>query len=164
MAVPIGAAQTISQPYMVAFMTHQLALQGDERVLEVGTGSGYQAAILAHLAREVHTVELLPELSEAAQALLATLGLTNIQFHVGDGSEGWPRAAPYDGIIATAAAPAVPRPLLEQLSPDDGTLVIPGGDRNEQVLQVWRRSGDDYVERTTFSVAFVPLRGRFGRN
>jgi protein-L-isoaspartate(D-aspartate) O-methyltransferase len=163
MALPIDSGQTISQPYMVAFMTHQLALRGDERVLEVGTGSGYQAAILAHLAGEVHTVELLPELSAAAEARLRPLGLSKIRFHVGDGSEGWPACAPYEAILVAAAAPAVPQPLLEQLSTEGGTLVIPVGKQDEQVLEVWKRAGAEYTRRASFNVAFVPLRGRYGR-
>lgn len=162
MAVAIGAHQTISQPYIVAFMTHLLDLKGDERVLDVGTGSGYQAAILAHLAREVHTIELIARLAEDAHRLLSELGLNNVHPHVGDGSLGWPEAAPYDGIIVAAAGPAVPQPLLEQLA-DGGRLVIPVGDSREQVLQVWKRNGEEFESRSVFGVAFVPLRGKYGR-
>jgi protein-L-isoaspartate(D-aspartate) O-methyltransferase len=161
-AVPIDAGQTISQPYMVAVMTNLLGLQGHERVLEVGTGSGYQTAILARLAAEVHTVEIIPELSATAQKILAELAIENIHFHVDDGSLGWPAAAPYDGILVTAAAPQVPQPLLEQLS-DGGTLVIPVGAQSEQSLEVWKRKGDQFERRTMFDVAFVPLRGKYGR-
>jgi protein-L-isoaspartate(D-aspartate) O-methyltransferase len=162
-ALQIPAGQTISQPYIVAFMTDLLELRGDERVLDVGTGSGYQTAILAHLAQDVHTIEYIPELAESAKELLTALELTNIDFHIGDGSSGWQPAAPYDGIIVSAAAPAVPPPLLEQLA-DGGRLVIPiGPEREEQGLQVWRRKGDQFESRTVLGVAFVPLRGKFGR-
>ena len=162
-ALTIGSGQTISQPYMVAFMTHLLDLKGDERVLDVGTGSGYQTAILAQLAREVHTIEYLPQLAESAEKSLGSLGLQNIHFHTGDGSLGWPDAAPYQGIIVAAAAPSAPKPLLEQLS-DGGALVIPiGMTREDQVLQVWRRNGDQFESRDVFGVAFVPLRGKHGR-
>jgi protein-L-isoaspartate(D-aspartate) O-methyltransferase len=165
-ALEIPAGQTISQPYIVAYMTDLLNLQGDERVLDVGTGSGYQTAILAHLAREIHTIEFIPELAESAKSLLTSLGRTNIHFHIGDGSSGFPEAAPYDGIIVSAAAPAVPKPLLEQLS-EGGRLIIPIGperaEREEQALQVWRRVGDRFESKTVLGVAFVPLRGKYGR-
>ncbi|HEY2980635.1 MAG TPA: protein-L-isoaspartate(D-aspartate) O-methyltransferase [Anaerolineales bacterium] len=161
-ALPIDSGQTISQPYMVAVMTHLLELNGRERVLEVGTGSGYQTAILAKLAADVHTVEIIPALSESAQKILAPLGIENVHFHVDDGSLGWPPAAPYDGILVTAAAPEVPKPLLAQLS-DGGTLVIPVGAKTEQSLEVWKRKGDQFERRIMFDVAFVPLRGKYGR-
>lgn len=159
--LPIGFGQTISQPYIVALMTNLLQLRGDERVLEVGTGSGYQAAILGRLAREVHTVELLPELAERAAKLLEDLGVDNVHIHVGDGSLGWPESAPYAGILVAAAAPKVPQALLDQLS-DGGRLVVPVGGRGLQELEVWERKGDRYETSNLLSVAFVPLRGKQG--
>ncbi len=159
--LPIGYGQTISQPYIVAFMIHLLDLNGDERVLEVGTGSGYQAAILAHLAAEVHTVEILPELYEQARTLLADLGYSNVHCHLADGSSGWPEAAPYDGILVAAAAPAVPQALLDQLA-EGGRLVIPIGGRAYQELELWQRVKGKFKRRTSLGVAFVPLRGEHG--
>jgi protein-L-isoaspartate(D-aspartate) O-methyltransferase len=157
--LPIGAGQTISQPYIVALMTHLLELAGDERVLEVGTGSGYQSAILSHLAREVHTIEFVPELAERARKLLAEY--PNVYPHVGDGSLGWPEAAPYDGIIVTAAAPRAPQALLDQLN-DGSHLVIPIGGHGYQELEVWTRCMDEFDRRSEINVAFVPLRGKEG--
>lgn len=159
--LPIGLGQTISQPYIVALMTDLLLLNGDETVLEVGTGSGYQAAILSLLARQVHTVERHPELAERARKVLEELGLHNVTVHCGDGSLGWPEAAPYQGIIVTAAAPDVPLPLLEQLA-DGGRLVLPVGSPGFQELQAWQREGDVWNYRSILSVAFVLLRGEYG--
>lgn len=159
--LPIGGGQTISQPYIVALMTHLLELRGAERVLEIGTGSGYQAAVLAHMAAEVHTVEILPELAEQARGILNRLGLVNVHCHVADGSLGWPEAAPYDGILVAASAPDVPPPLLEQLT-NGGRLVLPIGGRFSQDLVVVRRIEKKYERRTVLSVAFVPLRGEHG--
>jgi len=159
--LPIGNGQTISQPYIVALMTHLLELRGTERVLEVGTGSGYQAAVLAHMAAEVHSVEILPELAGQARVSLNRLGLSNVHCHLADGSLGWPNAAPYDGILVTASAPDVPPPLLEQLA-DGGRLVLPVGGRLSQELLVVTRQGGKYERRTVLSVAFVPLRGVHG--
>jgi protein-L-isoaspartate(D-aspartate) O-methyltransferase len=143
-------------------MTSALALSGHERVLEVGTGSGYQAAILSHLAREVHTIELHPDLSARAGRVAARLRLSNVVFHVGDGSMGWPQCAPYDAILVTAAAPALPDPLIAQLA-NGGRLVIPlvaaGG---YQVLKLVSSDDGHISERELASVAFVPLRGRYG--
>lgn len=158
----IGHGQTISQPYIVALMTSALELRGGERVLEVGTGSGYQAAILAHLAREIHTVELVPQLAARAERLLARLGLENVIVHVGDGSSGWKQAAPFDAITVTAAAPSVPAPLIAQLA-DGGRLVIPvaSGD-GYQLLTLVRCQEGRTSEQVLASVAFVPLRGKFG--
>jgi len=159
--LPIGFSQTISQPYIVALMTHLLELIGSERVLEVGTGSGYQAAILSRLAAEVYTVEIVPELAERAKTILREAGCANVHVHLADGSLGWPEAAPYDAIIATAAAPSVPQPLLDQLT-DGGRLVLPVGDRGYQELEVLKREGDAFKRRSVIAVAFVPLRGEYG--
>ncbi|MFO0949316.1 MAG: protein-L-isoaspartate(D-aspartate) O-methyltransferase [Planctomycetota bacterium] len=160
-ALSIGHGQTISQPYIVALMTQALQLQGRERVLEIGTGSGYQAAILTKLAREVYSVERLPELSQHAQARIAELGIHNIHFRIGDGTEGWPEHAPYDGILVTAAAPALPRILLDQLA-EGGTLVIPVGEADHQVLHALRKSGDRVLRRRLCDCRFVPLIGALG--
>jgi len=158
---PIGHEQTISQPYIVALMSEALALTGAERVLEVGTGSGYQAAILARLAAEVHTIEIVPELAERARQTLAELGLENVHVHSGDGSTGWPAAAPYDAILVAAAAPQVPQPLLEQLT-EGGRLVLPVGARGFQQLELWRRVRDGFEHEAILPVAFVLLRGQHG--
>jgi|SRR5215217_2150612 len=161
-ALPIGAGQTISQPYIVALMTQALLLAGQERVLEVGTGSGYQAAILAELAAEVVTVERHPSLAGAAGALLHQLGYRRVRVAVGDGTTGWPEGAPYDRIIVTAGAPRVPLPLLAELSRDGGRLVIPVGEADDQVLLVVERHGDRTTEEPLGPVRFVPLIGRAG--
>ncbi len=161
MPLPIGREQTISQPYIVALMTSLLSLQGNERVLEVGTGSGYQAAILSRLAAEVETVELIPELAEHAAQLLRKLGYGNVHVHVGDGTLGWPPGSPYPAIIGTAAAPRVPPPLLDQLE-EGGRLVLPVADQHQQLLKVITRNGNDYDEHVAIAVAFVPMRGRHG--
>jgi protein-L-isoaspartate(D-aspartate) O-methyltransferase len=159
--LPIGQGQTISQPYIVALMTQMLDLGGPESVLEIGTGSGYQVAVLSLLAREVHSVERHVNLAERAQEALKELGYENTFVHVGDGTRGWEENAPYDAIIATAAAPKVPQPLLEQLK-DGGRLVIPVGGRAGQYLERWFRFGNDYKSEQTVPVAFVPLLGDFG--
>ncbi|RME88995.1 MAG: protein-L-isoaspartate(D-aspartate) O-methyltransferase [Anaerolineae bacterium] len=159
--LPIGFGQTISQPYIVALMTDLLKLKGTERVLEVGTGSGYQAAILAHMAAEVHTVEIIPELAARAEKVLRELGLENVHCHLGDGSLGWDEAAPYDGILVAAAAPDVPETLLNQLS-DGARLVLPVGGRGFQELECWERRGKKFKRRAITPVAFVPLRGKHG--
>jgi protein-L-isoaspartate(D-aspartate) O-methyltransferase len=159
--LPIGQGQTISQPYIVALMTQLLALQEDNSVLEIGTGSGYQAAVLSHLAKTVHTIEQYGELAARARQVLDMLGILNVHVHVGDGSNGWPKCAPYAGIIATAAAPRVPEPFLAQLS-DGGRLVLPVGGQDGQLLQVWHRQGEDFDRDTIAPVAFVPLRGKHG--
>ena len=157
--LPIGFGQAISQPYMVALMTSLLQLNGDERALEVGTGSGYQAAILAHMAKEVHTIEFVPGLVARAKGLL--FDYPNVFCHIGDGSVGWQDAAPYDAIIVTAAAPETPQTLLDQLK-DGGRLVIPVGKKGYQVLEVWMRRGDEFDSDKVTEVAFVPLRGKYG--
>lgn len=159
--LPIGYGQTISQPYIVALMTSLLELDGSQRVLEIGSGSGYQAAILACLAAEVHSLELHPELAERAARRLAELGLHNAHIHCADGSAGWPEAAPYDGMLVTAAAPQPPPALLEQLAPG-GRLVIPVGGRGEQSLQRWQRGISGWDVEEVLPVVFVPLRGAAG--
>jgi len=159
--LPIGNGQTISQPYIVALMSELLELRGDEKVLEVGTGSGYQAAVLAHLARQVHTIERYANLARYAARLLADLGLTNVTFHIGDGSKGLEEQAPFAGIIVTAAAPIIPPPLLDQLE-DGGRLVIPVGSRGGQVLERWVRQGERFDYESIIPVAFVPLVGEQG--
>jgi protein-L-isoaspartate(D-aspartate) O-methyltransferase len=159
--LPIGDGQTISQPYIVALMTACLGLKGDEKVLEIGTGSGYQAGLLGRLAREVHTVELVSRLAVKARSILEGLGINNVHVHVGDGSLGWPEEAPYDRIITTAAAPRVPDAYLEQLKPD-GKMVIPVGARWRQMLELWTRQGDEPVKEEILPVVFVPLLGAEG--
>lgn len=159
--LPIGFQQTISQPYIVAYMTQILDLTGTERVLEVGTGSGYLAAILSALALEVHTIELIPALAERAETTLTSLGITNVIVHIGDGSQGWSESAPYDAIIVSAAAPRVPKSLLNQLA-DHGRMILPVGGGGYQELELWRRDGEFFSHETLLSVAFVPLRGKEG--
>jgi protein-L-isoaspartate(D-aspartate) O-methyltransferase len=158
---PIGYGQTISQPYIVALMTESLCLKGSERVLEVGTGSGYQAAILSSLAAEIHTIEYIPELAALARATLLEFGAINITVHTGDGSKGLPDFAPFDAILVAAAAPSVPQPLLDQLTPG-GRLVIPIGKQGYQKLELWTRKGDGFEEKGILPVSFVPLRGEYG--
>lgn len=156
--LPIGHAQTISQPYVVAFMTEQLGLAGGERVLEVGTGSGYQAAVLAEIAREVYTIEIVAPLADEARARLARLGYGNVSVRAGDGYAGWPEAAPFDAIIVTAAAPRVPEPLRQQLK-DGGRLILPVGEDAQELLLITRR-GERYEERRVLPVRFVPMTGK----
>ncbi len=158
-ALPIGAGQTISQPYVVAAMTAALVLTGTERVLEVGTGSGYQAAILAELARFVVTIERHALLARGAEALLRELGYRNIEVRIGDGSRGAPELAPFDRIIVTAAAPAAPETLLAQLNQDGGRMVIPLGTLRDQELVAIERRGATVTEERFGPVRFVPLIG-----
>lgn len=160
-ALGIGEQQTISQPYMVAAMTEYLELQGSERVLEVGAGSGYQAAVLAELAREVITVEKNVSLAESARARLASLGYLNIRVEIGDGTLGWADAAPFDGILVAAAAPAVPPPLTAQLA-EGGRLVIPVGESDKQMLMRIRKRDGEIMQEKLFACQFVPLLGRYG--
>lgn len=156
-ALPIGLGQTISQPFVVAYMTAGLAVKAGSRVLEVGTGSGYQAAVLAEMGAEVYTVELLPELAQRAREVVTELGLEErVHFRVGDGWHGWPSAAPFDGIICTAAPARVPPSLLEQLKVG-GRLVIPVGARESQVLLVLERTREGLREIGSLPVRFVPM-------
>ena len=157
--LPIGNAQTISQPYIVGLMTAELAPRRRDRVLEIGTGSGYQTAILAHLVRAVYTIERLPDLLVEAEERFRRLGLSNIETRLGDGAEGWPERAPFDGIIVTAAAPQIPAPLADQLAAG-GCLVIPIGDLVFQELIVVRRTATGFHERRAGGVRFVPLISR----
>jgi protein-L-isoaspartate(D-aspartate) O-methyltransferase len=157
----IGEDQTISQPYIVALMTELLVLKGDEVVLEVGTGSGYQAAVLAALAKEVVSIERHKSLADTAQETLDELGIENVTVIHGDGSGGVPEHGPYDGILVTAAAPEVPQTLLAQLK-DEGRLVVPVGGFRAQYLELWQRKGARYDKQAIVPVAFVPLRGEHG--
>ncbi len=159
--LPIGYGQTISQPYIVALMTELLEVEPTDRVLEVGGGCGYQAAVLGELAEEVHSVEVIAELARQEEKTLAGLGYTHVHVHSGDGSSGWPAAAPYHRILVAAGAPEAPQPLLDQLA-EAGQLVIPVGNRNVQKLEVWKRTGKEFNRRTTLEVCFVPLRGEYG--
>lgn len=161
-ALPIDCGQTISQPWMVAAMTAALELRGDERVLEVGTGSGYQCAVLSMLAAEVYSIERIEQLSLQARARLNRLGLGPIHLRVGDGSLGWPEAAPFDAIIVTAAAPRIPPPLLEQLAVG-GRLVIPVGEGDlDRLVRVTRVRADFLRHENLVECRFVPLLGRYG--
>lgn len=160
--LPIGNGQTISQPYVVGWMTAHLAPRRRDRVLEVGTGSGYQTAVLARLAAKVFTTERLPDLLVEAEERFRRLGITTIATRLGDGATGWPEHAPFDAIIVTAAAPAVPQPLVDQLGPR-GRLVIPVGEPAEQELVIVTRSrGGEVNERRVGGVRFVPLISRLG--
>ena len=159
--LPIGSGQTISQPYIVALMTELLELEPGDIVLEIGTGSGYQAAVLSQLANKVFSVERIPELAEQAQSVIAGLGIENVVVVTGDGTQGLTPYGPYNGIIVTAAAPKVPKPLEGQLAPG-GRLVLPVGSRMGQILEVWRRRGDELVCEKMTPVAFVPLIGKDG--
>lgn len=154
--VPIGHAQTISQPFIVAFMTQALELIGGERVLEVGTGSGYQSAVLTEIADEVHSMEIVPVLAEAAERRLLRLHYA-VRLRVGDGYRGWPEAAPFDAIIVTAAPPRVPEPLIAQLKPG-GRLVIPVGTGHQELLRI-RKTADGITRESILPVRFVPMTG-----
>lgn len=161
-ALPIGSGQTISQPFMVAAMAEALELDPGDRVLEIGTGSGYQAAVLAELADQVFSVERVSELADRARRILRDLGISNVHVREGDGTQGWPEEAPFDAILVTAAAPAVPPLLKEQLSPEGGRLVIPVGTRFEQTLERIVRRGDQEDVEHLVPCRFVPLRGAEG--
>jgi protein-L-isoaspartate(D-aspartate) O-methyltransferase len=157
-ALPIAEGQTISQPYIVAFMTEALRLKGGERVLEVGTGSGYQAAVLARIAARVYTIEIVESLAREAALRLRQLGYANAEVRQGDGYAGWPEKAPFDGIVVTAAAPRVPEPLKQQLK-DGGRLVVPVGE-GVQELRVLTRRGTEFQEDRLMPVRFVPMTGK----
>lgn len=159
--LPIGCKQTISQPYMVGFMTEALCLKGCERVLEIGTGSGYQTAVLASVAASVYTIERIPALLDKARSVLASLGFANVAYKAFDGTLGWIECAPFDAILVTAAGPSIPKPLLGQLA-DGGRLVIPVGDRDGQELIKIVRIGGEYVRHRLGGCRFVNLVGVYG--
>jgi protein-L-isoaspartate(D-aspartate) O-methyltransferase len=161
--LPIGKGQTISQPYIVAVMTELLAIQPEDRVLEIGAGSGYQAAILGRLAKSVISIERIPDVAEMAQENLARLGISNVKIVIGDGTLGYPEQSPYDAVLITAATPDVPPPLIEQIA-EGGRLVAPVGSRDlQELVRVTKREGQ--VTRQFFGgVVFVPLLGRHGWN
>lgn len=154
--LPIGEGQTISQPFMVAVMSELLELKGSEKVLEIGTGSGYQTAVLSHLGGEIFSVERLPQLAEAARTRLEGLGVSNVHFRLGDGSQGWPECAPFDAILVAAAAITVPPALLAQMA-EGGRMVIPVGSPGGQILQLWRQKNGELSHENRLSVVFVPL-------
>lgn len=153
--LPIGEEQTISQPYIVAYMTEKLELTGDENVLEVGTGSGYQTAILAEMAKEVYTIEIIESLSLKAQKILESLGYKNIFFKIGDGTMGWPECSPFKRILVTAAPSRTPKALIDQLE-ENGIMIIPVGAYLQNLVMV-RKKGKSYTEETLLPVRFVPL-------
>ncbi len=159
--LPIGYRQTISQPYIVAYMTQALQLTPDAKVLEVGTGSGYQAAVLAELAAAVYSIEIVPQLAERAGDTLAELGYDNVQVREGDGYAGWREQAPFDAIIVTAAPDHIPQPLVDQLAVG-GRLIIPVG-QNRQTLTLLTRTADGVEQDTTLRVLFVPMTGEAER-
>jgi len=160
--LPIGSGQTISQPYVVAMMVQSLHLRGHERVLEIGTGSGYAAAILGSLVREVETIERIEELANAAAERLAQMGFTNVHVHCGDGTLGWPAGAPYEAIAVAAGAPRPPQSLLDQLA-IGGRLVVPHGDpEHQRLVRITRRDQDRFDEEDLGEVRFVPLLGAEG--
>ena len=154
--LPIGYDQTISQPYIVAFMTEQLRPKPSDRVLEIGSGSGYQAAILGELVAEVYTIEIVEPLAKTAEATLQRLGYNNVHIKVGDGYKGWPEAAPFDAIIVTCAPEKVPQPLVDQLK-DGGRMVIPVGERFAQQLYLLEKKNGQLKESITLPVRFVPM-------
>jgi protein-L-isoaspartate(D-aspartate) O-methyltransferase len=160
-ALPIGSGQTISQPYVVALMTQLLQLGKDDKILEVGTGSGFQAAILAQFSRRVYTIERQRDLADIARKRLREMGYENIAFKQGDGSAGWVQNAPFDRIIVTAGAPVVPEVLIEQLA-TDGRMIVPVGGRFNQELIVYEKTGQEIKNHTEGGVIFVPLIGQHG--
>ena len=155
---PIGQQQTISQPFIVAYMTEAAEIERGDRVLEIGTGSGYQAAVLAELAREVYSMEIIPELAEQARATLQRLGYRNVRVRTGNGYLGWPEHAPYDAILVTAAPEEVPQPLVEQLAVG-GRMIVPVGAEHQQMMII-ERTARGVVERRTIPVRFVPMTGK----
>ena len=164
-AMPVGSGQTISQPYIVARMTQLGRPRGGwegARTLEIGTGSGYQAAILSELGADVTTIERHESLADDARQRLSDAGYDNVEIVVGDGTEGWPAGGPYRSILVTAGGPSVPQPLVEQLHPDGGRLVMPVGGREHQLLTLVERNGEDLRSTELEPVVFVPLIGRYG--
>jgi len=159
--IPIGLGQTISQPYIVALMTQQLKVNRDCEVLEIGTGSGYQSAILAKLVKKVYTIERFAALSESAKAVLDRLGISNVEFYVGDGSCGWPEKREFDRIIITASVPRIPEPLIEQLK-EDGLIVAPVGPADVQELVVCEKKKGKLAQRVICGCRFVKLVGKYG--
>ncbi len=159
--LPIGEGQTISQPYIVALMTESLALEGHERVLEIGTGSGYQTSILALLAEKIYTIERITALASRARKLFDEVHCSNVVIRIGDGTDGWPEEAPFEAIIVTAASPEVPETLLKQLA-DGGRLVIPVGSEFEQTLLKVTRRGGRFIKESMGGCRFVKLIGRHG--
>ena len=159
--LPIGHGQTISQPYIVAMMTSLLQIQPDDHLLEIGSGSGYQAAVLGILAREVISIERIPEVAQLARKNLADAGITNVTVVIGDGTLGFPGGAPYNGVLITAATPSIPSPLVEQLA-EGGRLVAPVGSRDLQELVRLTRKGHDLTRESFGGVVFVPLLGEYG--
>jgi protein-L-isoaspartate(D-aspartate) O-methyltransferase len=160
-ALPIGSGQTISQPSVHARYLQLLKLTGNETVLEVGTGSGYQTVLLGHLAARVFSIERVPELLDRARDVIEACGVRNVSLMLGDGTLGWRQHSPYDAILVSAAAPEVPRPLLEQLA-DGGRMIVPLGDMEEQMLSMVTRRGDMFERRDIAPVRFVPLWGTHG--
>ncbi|MEW5994185.1 MAG: protein-L-isoaspartate(D-aspartate) O-methyltransferase [Candidatus Zixiibacteriota bacterium] len=163
--LPIGQGQTISQPFVVASMTEELELDRKSRVLEVGTGSGYQSAVLAEIAKDVYSMEVIPELIDGARQTLSELGYTNVHMRVGDGSVGWPEEAPFDGIIITAAAPRIPEKLVEQLV-DGGRMILPlsVGSFGRQDLVKIRKKKEGLEQQVLYEVRFVPMVGQIEKN
>ena len=159
--LPIGYHQTISQPYIVAYMTNKLSLSDSDSVLEIGTGSGYQTAILSRLCKQVFTIEYIPQLAVRSQFINDSLGYTNIHYLIADGSSGWPAKVQFDAILVTAGAPGTPKPLLKQLKLG-GRMIIPVGERFQQMLQCWRNEDGKMVKEDLLSVIFVPLKGERG--
>jgi protein-L-isoaspartate(D-aspartate) O-methyltransferase len=159
--VPIGEGQTISQPYIVALMTEYLGLKGDEKVLEIGTGSGYQTAILAGLAKEVYSIERFESLAKKAEDSFRAAGYTNIKIKIGDGSLGWPEEAPFERIIITAATPRVPLPLVDQLK-ENGKLILPLGESFSQELTLIEKKNNKLEATDICGCVFVPLVGKYG--
>ena len=157
-ALPIVGGQTISQPYIVAFMTEQLQLKGDERVLEVGTGSGYQTAVLAEICRDVYTIEIIDQLATRARETLERLGYRTVRVRTGDGYRGWPEVAPFDAIIVTAAPDHMPQPLIDQLK-IGGRMIVPVGEANQDLIRL-TKTADGVREERLLPVLFVPMTGQ----
>lgn len=156
--LPIGEGQTISQPYIVAFMTEALKLQGTERVLEIGTGSGYQAAILAEIVKEVYTIEIVPTLGKRAEQLLQRMGYKNVRVIIGDGYRGLPAKSPFDAIIVTAAPDHIPQPLVDQLRAG-GRLIIPVGNLEQELILIEKKADGSVTKKSVLPVRFVPMTG-----